>query len=517
MMLLGATVLAALLTVAAAYTGAVASAILAKNLRQAIFTQIQAFSFREIDIFSPASLITRMTTDVNSIQNAFSMLIRMAVRAPASLIISIAISLFINVRLSLIFLAVTPIILIGMYFIITRAHPLFKKLFTVYDKLNLIVEENLRGIRVVKTFVREKYEIKKFHRVSDEIYRVFSHAEKILSFTSPLMELTMYTGILLVCWYGAQMIVAHQFTIGEMMSLISYFTQILMSLMMISMMMVMLVQSKAAIDRVHAVLQQVVSLTNPKQPITKVCDGSIEFVNVGFSYVNQKDKESLRRLNFYIPSGQTVGIIGSTGSGKSSLVNLIPRLYDATEGTVKVGNVDVRQYDLTTLRDSVSMVLQKNVLFSGTIKDNLRWGNANATDKQLIAACRQAQIHDFITSLPNGYDTKVEQGGTNFSGGQKQRLCIARTLLKQPKVLILDDSTSAVDTHTESLIRQAWKQQIPGTTIIIIAQRILSVMDADQIIVMDAGRISDIGTHSQLLKRNKIYREVYQSQSQKET
>lgn len=500
----------------AAICAARAGAGLAKNIRLALFTHIQDFSFRNIDKFTPASLITRMTSDVSSIQNAFVVLIRMAIRAPIMIIFSLSVAFCLHRRLSLIFLGIIPIIVVGMYLIITHAHPHFRRLFKLYDKLNLVVEENIRGIRVVKSFVTQKREIGKFRHVSDDIYREFSQAEKILAATSPLMEFTTYASILLIAWFGAHFIIAGEFTTGELISLINYTMHILMSLMMLSMMMVMIVMSRAALERICEVLDEVVDLTNPEKALTSVTDGSIDFTNVSFSYEPESQHECLHNINLHVTSGQTLGIIGSTGSGKSSLVQLIARLYDVTSGSLQVGGHDIREYDLSVLRDAVSMVLQKNVLFSGTIRQNLRWGNKKASDEELIAACKQAQVHDFIMSLPEGYSALVEQGGTNFSGGQRQRLCIARALLKKPKILILDDSTSAVDTRTESLIRQAWDHDIPDTTIIIIAQRILSVQDADQILVLDDGRISGLGTHAQLLKNNKIYQEIYHSQINKE-
>ena len=500
----------------AAICAARAGAGMAKNVRAAMYARIQDFSFRNIDKFSPASLITRMTSDVNSVQNAFSILIRMAVRAPASLFFSLVVAFILNWRLALIFLVLAPVIIIGMYFISTRAHPHFKKLFKIYDRLNLVVEENVRGVRVVKTFVTQRREINKFHTVSDEIYQEFSLAEKILAATSPLMEICTYASIIAIAWFGSHFIIEGTFTTGELISLVNYSMHILMSLMMISMMMVMLVMSRAALERICEVLDEVVDLVNPEHPIKIVPDGRVDFACVGFSYVGDRRRECLQNISLHVPSGQTLEIIGGTGAGKTSLVQLIPRLYDTTQGSVRVGGHDVRDYDLKALRDSVAMVLQKNVLFSGTIRQNLRWGNPHASDQEMITACQQAQIHDFIVSLPAGYDTQVEQGGTNFSGGQRQRLCIARALLKQPKVLILDDSTSAVDTKTEGLIRGAWKTQIPNTTIIIIAQRILSVQQADQILVLDDGQISGLGTHEQLLATNKIYQEVYASQANQE-
>ena len=515
-LIMGCSLLALGFSIAGAICGARAEAGFAKNLRAGLYARIQDFAFENIDRFSAASLITRLTTDVSRLQNALGMLMRMAIRAPAMLVIALTIAMTMNGKLSLIYLVTMPLVALGMYVITTSAHPHFKKLFKIYDKLNLVVEENVRAIRVVKTFVREKYETAKFKKVSADIYREFSLAERILAFTSPLMEFASYLAILLIAWFGAHLIVVGEFSVGQLMSMISYTMNILFSLMMISMTMVMLVMSKAALDRIDEVLVEPIKLTSPKNGLQKLADGSVSFKHVDFSYANDGQRLALKDINLTIAAGQTVGILGGTGSGKTSLVSLIPRLYDATAGKVLVGGVDVRDYDLSCLRREVAMVLQKNVLFSGTIAQNLRWGNPHATLKELEQACKQAQIHDFIKSLPRGYQTQVEQGGTNFSGGQKQRLCIARAVLAKPKVLILDDSTSAVDTKTESLIRQAWQKQIPGTTIIVIAQRVLSVKDADQIVVMDRGKIVGVGTHKQLLKNNQIYQEVYQSQIQEQ-
>ena len=516
-LLIGATLVSLCLAVGGAITGAKAAAGLAKNLRTMIFEQIEEFSFTDIDKFSPASLITRLTTDVNNVQNSFSMILRMAIRAPATLIIAFAIALKINASLSLLFLAIAPVILLGMYLISTHAHPIFKKLFKLYDKLNLIIQENIRGIRVVKTYVREEHEIAKFEVASAEIYETFSKAEKILSFTSPLMEATTYTLILLICWFGAQHIVINgDLSTGDLISLVSYATNILFALVMISIVMVMLTMSKTAVDRINEVLSEASDLQNPSAPLTEVSDGEVVFDHVYFSYTTGQEHNCLCDINLHFSSGQTIGILGGTGSGKSSLVQLIPRLYDVTAGSVKIAGYDVRAYDLDTLHRSVAMVLQKNVLFSGTIAENLRWGNPDASQRDLEKACRQAQIHDFISQLSDGYQTLVEQGGTNFSGGQKQRLCIARALVAKPKVLILDDSTSAVDTRTENSIRQAWQTEIPETTVIVIAQRVLSVMQADQIVVLDRGSVADVGTHDELMARCQIYQEVYCSQIKEE-
>ncbi|MDK2962238.1 MAG: ATP-binding cassette, subfamily multidrug efflux pump [Eubacteriaceae bacterium] len=495
-----------------AHYAAKASAGYAKNLRQAIFYKVQEFSFTNIDKFSTASLITRQTTDITNIQNAYQMIIRVAVRAPIMLIFSLVMAFSINPELSLIFLAVIPLLGVGLYVIVVKAHPIFEKVFRTYDHLNNVVQENLRGIRVVKSFVREEHEEKKFEEVSERIYQQFSKAEKILAFNAPLMQFAIYTSILLISWFGAQMIVSGYMTTGQLASLITYATSILMSLMMLSFVFVMITISRASAERVVEVLNERVDLENPNSPVTTVKNGNVTFTNVGFSYSNSFDKLCLQDVNLKIASGQTIGIIGGTGSSKSSLVQLIPRLYDVTTGIVEVGDVDVRKYDLQTLRDAVSVVLQKNILFSGTIKENLRWGNKEATDEQMIHACKLAQADEFISAFPDGYDTYIEQGGGNVSGGQKQRLCIARALLKNPKILILDDSTSAVDTRTDALIREAFLKEIPHITKFIIAQRIASVMDADAIIVMEEGRIDAMGSHEELLASNEIYQEVYHSQ-----
>lgn len=495
-----------------AHYAAKASAGYAKNLRQAIFYKVQEFSFTNIDKFSTASLITRQTTDITNIQNAYQMIIRVAVRAPIMLIFSLVMAFSINPELSLIFLAVIPLLGVGLYVIVVKAHPIFEKVFRTYDHLNNVVQENLRGIRVVKSFVREEHEEKKFEEVSERIYQQFSKAEKILAFNAPLMQFAIYTSILLISWFGAQMIVSGYMTTGQLASLITYATSILMSLMMLSFVFVMITISRASAERVVEVLNETVDLENPNSPVTTVKNGNVTFTNVGFSYSNSFDKLCLQDVNLKIASGQTIGIIGGTGSSKSSLVQLIPRLYDVTTGIVEVGDVDVRKYDLQTLRDAVSVVLQKNILFSGTIKENLRWGNKEATDEQMIHACKLAQADEFISAFPDGYDTYIEQGGGNVSGGQKQRLCIARALLKNPKILILDDSTSAVDTRTDALIREAFLKEIPHITKFIIAQRIASVMDADAIIVMEEGRIDAMGSHEELLASNEIYQEVYHSQ-----
>ena len=489
-----------------------ATAGFARNLRHDMFHHLQVYSFSNIDKFSSAGLVTRLTTDVSNVQNAFMMIIRTLIRCPAMLIFAMVMSFRINHDISLIFLAVIPILGVGLYLIIKHVHPVFERVFKTYDRLNGVVQENLSGIRVVKNFVREDHEIEKFDTISGTIYKDFSLAERILALNSPLMQGCVYACMIFVSWLGAKQIVIGNMSTGNLMSFFTYIMQILSSLMMLSMVFVMITMSRASAERIVEVLDEESDITNCDNPAYEVKDGSVEFTDVSFSYAKRPDKTVLDDIDLIIPSGQTVGIIGGTGSSKSSLVQLIPRLYDVTGGCVKVGGVDVRNYDLQTLRHNVAMVLQKNTLFSGTIKENLRWGNPDATDEELVHACRLAQADDFISTFPDGYDTYIEQGGTNVSGGQKQRLCIARAILRKPKILILDDSTSAVDTKTDALIRQAFREEIPNTTKIIIAQRISSVMDADQIVVMDNGRINACGTHEELLANNEIYREVYESQ-----
>mgnify|MGYP002649708347 CR=1 FL=1 len=489
-----------------------ATAGFARNLRHDMFHHLQVYSFSNIDKFSSAGLVTRLTTDVSNVQNAFMMIIRTLIRCPAMLIFAMVMSFRINHDISLIFLAAIPILGVGLYLIIKHVHPVFERVFKTYDRLNGVVQENLSGIRVVKNFVREDHEIEKFDTISGTIYKDFSLAERILALNSPLMQGCVYACMILVSWLGAKQIVIGNMSTGNLMSFFTYIMQILSSLMMLSMVFVMITMSCASAERIVEVLDEESDITNCDNPVYEVKDGSVEFTDVSFSYAKRPDKTVLDDIDLIIPSGQTVGIIGGTGSSKSSLVQLIPRLYDVTGGCVKVGGVDVRNYDLQTLRHNVAMVLQKNTLFSGTIKENLRWGNPDATDEELVHACRLAQADDFISTFPDGYDTYIEQGGTNVSGGQKQRLCIARAILRKPKILILDDSTSAVDTKTDALIRQAFREEIPNTTKIIIAQRISSVMDADQIVVMDNGRINACGTHEELLANNEIYREVYESQ-----
>ena len=489
-----------------------ATAGFARNLRHDMFHHLQVYSFSNIDKFSSAGLVTRLTTDVSNVQNAFMMIIRTLIRCPAMLIFAMVMSFRINHDISLIFLTVIPILGVGLYLIIKHVHPVFERVFKTYDRLNGVVQENLSGIRVVKNFVREDHEIEKFDTISGTIYKDFSLAERILALNSPLMQGCVYACMILVSWLGAKQIVIGNMSTGNLMSFFTYIMQILSSLMMLSMVFVMITMSRASAERIVEVLDEESDITNCDNPVYEVKDGSVEFTDVSFSYAKRPDKTVLDDIDLIIPSGQTVGIIGGTGSSKSSLVQLIPRLYDVTGGCVKVGGIDVRNYALQTLRHNVSMVLQKNNLFSGTIKENLRWGNLDATDEELVHACQLAQADDFIRTFPDGYNTYIEQGGTNVSGGQKQRLCIARAILRKPKILILDDSTSAVDTKTDALIRQAFREEIPNTTKIIIAQRISSVMDADQIVVMDNGRINACGTHEELLANNEIYREVYESQ-----
>lgn len=491
--------------------GARASTGFAKNLRRAMYHKVQTYSFSNIDKFSTGSIVTRLTTDVTNVQNVFQMLIRIAVRAPSTLIFSMIMAFTVNARLALIFLAAIPVLGVGLGFISSKAHPAFTRMFKHYDRMNTVVQENLRGIRVVKSFVREEHETEKFVEASDLIRKDSTLAERILAFNSPLMQFCMYAVILLISWFGAKMIVGGEMTTGQLMSMMSYAMQVLMSLMMLTMIFVMGAMSRASAGRIIEILDEESDIVDGEKNLTAVQDGSIDFEGVDFNY-KRSDRTCLENVNLHIKPGQTVGILGGTGSGKSSLVQLIPRLYDVQKGRVLVGGQDVRDYNVEALREEVAMVLQKNELFSGTIKENLRWGDENATDEDIQRVCRLAQADSFIQGFPDKYDTYIEQGGSNVSGGQKQRLCIARALLKKPKILILDDSTSAVDTHTDAMIRQAFRQEIPDTTKLIIAQRISSVQDADQIVVLDGGTIADVGTHDQLLKSSAIYREVYESQ-----
>lgn len=500
----------------AGFTASKASAGFAKNLRKNIFYKIQDFSFENIDKFSSASLVTRMTTDVSNVQMSFMMIIRTAIRSPLMFIFSIIMSFYMGGALAVTFVVVIPILAFGLIMIAKKAMPAFRSVFKKYDKLNESIEENVMAMRTVKGFVRESYEKKKFGNAADDIRKDFTHAERIVALNDPLMQLCLYFNMAVILLIGSKTVISTQgatLDVGQLSALITYGVSILMSLMMLSMIYVMVTMSIESARRIDEVLCEKSSLANPAHPVENVKDGSIDFVGVSFKYSAAAEKYALENINLHIKSGETIGIIGGTGSSKSTLVQLIPRLYDATVGQVKIGGVDVKDYDLTSLRDSVAMVLQKNVLFAGTIKDNLRWGNENATDAEIEEACKLSQAHEFVSAFPNGYDTMIEQGGTNVSGGQKQRLCIARALLKKPKILILDDSTSAVDTKTDKLIRMGFEKYIPETTKIIIAQRISSVQNADRIIVLDNGKIADFGTHDELLKSSEIYREVYEQQT----
>ena len=492
-----------------------ASTGFARNLRHDMYYNVQNFSFSNIDKFSTGSIVTRLTTDVTNVQNAFQMCTRIAVRCPVMLVFALFMAMKINSRMALVFLAVQPILAIGMGILMKVVGPVFERAFKIYDRMNTVVQENVRGIRVVKTYVREDHETEKFEGVSGMLYRTFSKAQKTMAGVMPLMQFCMYACMLLISWFGARLIVGGSMTTGELTSIFSYAVQILMSLMMVAMVFVMITMAKASAERVAEILDEQPDLHNPANPIHEVKDGAIEFDDVSFSYKGDERKLALKNVNLHIKAGQTVGILGGTGSAKSTLVQLIPRLYDTTHGTVKVGGVDVRDYDIEALRDQVAMVLQKNVLFSGTIKENLRWGDENASDEELERVCRLAQADEFIQQMPDKYDTHIEQGGSNVSGGQKQRLCIARALLKKPKILILDDSTSAVDTKTDALIRKAFAEEIPDTTKIIIAQRVSSVQDADQIVILDGGTVQAVGTHDELLAANTIYQEIYNQQNRK--
>ena len=503
---------------ASAFLASKAATGFARNLRHDMYYRVQDFSFSNIDKFSAPSIVTRLTSDVANLQMTFQMMIRMAIRSPMMLILAMVSAMRINVKLSLVFCAALPILIFSLAMLVPFVFKIFDRVFKTYDKLNTVVQENVHGIRVVKSFVREKKETQKFTDISGSIYRDFCKAERIMALNGPIMQFCVYGCMIAISWIGAHMVIAsgnnpaNGLTTGQLSSMFTYTTQILSSLMMFSVVFVMLTMSRTPMKRCYELLTEEPDMVSPENGVQQVADGSIEFENVSFRYSATAKHRALKEVNLKIPSGATVGILGGTGSSKTTLVQLIPRLYDAVEGTVKVGGVDVKDYDLEVLRDQVAMVLQKNVLFSGTIKENLRWGKPDATEEELIHACELACAHDFISSFPDGYDTHIEQGGTNVSGGQKQRLCIARALLKKPKILILDDSTSAVDTRTDAKIRQAFREEIPGTTKLIIAQRVASVQDADMIVIMDNGKICDVGTHQQLLETSEIYREVYESQ-----
>lgn len=484
-----------------------------KNLRHDLFEKVQGFSFENIDKFSTSSLITRLTTDVNNIQQAYQMIIRTAIRSPLLMIFATLMAFRVKANLAMLYLVLIPVVGFGLYLIIRKVHPLFERIFSTYDELNSVVQENIHGIRVVKSYVQEDYEMEKFGVISNRIYKDFSTAEKILAFNNPVMQAGIYGTMLLISWFGAKMIVAGTMSTGALMSLVFYTMQILVSLMLLSMVFVMIVMARSGAERAVEILTEESSLSNPQEPVKEMTDSTIVFQDVGFSYTGDPDHLALSDVNVTIQPGETVGIIGGTGSSKTTLVQLIPRLYDVTTGTLTIGEIPVSAYDMDTLRQGVAMVLQKNVLFSGTIAENLRWGNENATMEQMQIACEQAQAAAFIDGFPQKYETYVEQGGANLSGGQRQRLCIARALLREPQILILDDSTSAVDTKTDARIRQALREDLPNTTKIIIAQRLASVEDADKIIVMEGGRVDGIGTHEELMESNQIYNEVYTSQN----
>ena len=510
----GVAMLSLLCGIQASKYASYASAGFAKNLRKDLFSKIQSFSFTNIDKFSTAGLITRFTTDVNNIQNSFQMLIRGFVRAPLMMCVAIFMSFMISPKLSMIFIVAVLFLGSFLVFVIFKVHPIFTAAIRKYDDINSSLQENINGIRVVKAYIREKYETNKFKKATENLKNMLLKGEKIIIFVSPVMQITVFGCILLLSWFGAKMIVVNELTTGQLTSLFAYTTNILMSLLMLAMMLVNIVFSRASGDRIVMVLDEEPSIKNPENGITEVKDGSIVFKNVDFSYSNNPNVLNLTKINLEIKSGETIGIIGGTGSAKSALVQLIPRLYDVLNGELLVGGVNVKDYDIKTLRDNVAMVLQKNVLFSGTIKDNLRWGNENATDEEMEHACKLAQADEFIQKFPKKYDTRIERGGANVSGGQRQRLCIARALLKSPKILILDDSTSAVDTKTDKLIREAFKNELPHITKIIIGQRVSSIKDSDKILVLEDGIITAAGTHDELLKTSKVYREVYESQTE---
>ena len=513
--LIACAALALIFGAAAGTYAARASTGFARNLRHDMYYAVQDYSFANIDKFSTGSIVTRLTTDVTNVQNSFQMCTRIAVRCPVMLVFALVMAFQINSELALIFLGVLPVLAIGLGLLMKFVGPIFERVFKTYDRMNTVVQENVRGIRVVKAYVREEHETEKFKGVSGLLYKQFSKAQKTMAGVAPLMQFCMYTCMLLISWFGARLIVGGSMTTGELTSLFSYAMQILMSLIMVAMVFVMITMSKASAERIVEILEEQPDLHNPENPVTEVKNGDIDFDNVNFSYKGDEHKLALRNVDLHIKAGQTIGILGGTGAAKSTLVQLIPRLYDVTTGSVKVGGVDVRDYDIEALREQVAMVLQKNVLFSGTIKENLRWGNENASDEELERVCKLAQADEFIQQMPKKYDTYIEQGGTNVSGGQKQRLCIARALLKKPKVLILDDSTSAVDTRTDALIRKAFAEEIPNTTKLIIAQRVSSVQEADQIIILDGGAVQAVGTHEELLAGNPIYQEIYNQQTRK--
>ena len=514
--LIALSVLSLIFGAAAGSTCATASTGFAKNLRRDMFYKIQDYSFENIDKFSVSSLVTRLTTDIVNVQMSFMMIIRIAIRGPLMLIFSFAMGFIMGGRLAMIFLFTIPLLSIGLALVIRAAMPIFRRVFRKYDALNDSIQENVQAMRVVKSYVREDFEKKKFGKAADNIRRDFTKAERIMAINSPMMQFCVYSGMVFVLSYGSYAVITGRgldINVGQMSAMLTYSFQILMSLMMLSMVFVMIAMSAESAERIVEVLSEESTLKSPANAITEVKDGSVDFENVNFKYSKRAERMALAGINLHIKSGEVIGILGGTGSSKSSLIQLIPRLYDVTEGSVKVGGVDVREYDLETLRNQVAVVLQKNVLFSGTIKDNLRWGNPNATDEEMVEACRLAQADEFIQQFPNKYETWIEQGGANVSGGQKKRLCIARALLKKPKILILDDSTSAVDTRTDALIRKGFREFIPDTTKIIIAQRVASVQDADRIILMDGGRISAIGNHEELMASSQIYREIYTSQN----